>query len=82
VGLAQCVDALPDWLDNGQLVWVGPLLLFVGGFVVLRWSLRASADAEWERRRRMAAARKCAHCGYDLRASKGRCPECGTDIPL
>ena len=60
-------------------------------FVVPMWfvaSATALPPALWllgVYRRRAAAARRasgrCAACGYDLRATPGRCPECGAVAP-
>ena len=55
--------AVPHWM-----------IIFACGVLPAWWAL--------DRRRRRAQARRrtaglCTRCGYDLRESRGRCPECG-----
>lgn len=52
--------------------WV---LFTAGAFAPLIWIRR-----HWQSWRR-APDGFCQQCGYDLRASAGRCPECGTPVP-
>ena len=52
-------------------------------WLILIVSMPAPGVWVWCRRRsgRRARLGLCPICGYDLRASKDRCPECGTPIP-
>jgi hypothetical protein len=71
-------SARTSYHADGKQVWralyvphwllAAPLLL--APLERLRRTLRS-------RRRRRAGL--CAHCGYDLRVTPGRCPECGTE---
>ena len=44
-------------------------------------ALPAGRTVSTLRQLRRRARGLCPCCGYDLRASEGRCPECGTPIP-
>ena len=52
--------------------WAVPFVIFAAP--------PALAAVSFVRRRRRRKAGMCRECGYDLRASSDRCPECGTAI--
>jgi hypothetical protein len=66
---------LPGTYGTQRRFWVAPgwtFLLSLGAAALCRriWVNR--------RRREREAGRLCRNCGYDLRATPDRCPECGT----
>ena len=81
-----------EWLLVDRYLWgfrfnctivTGSHTLYIFG--VPHWFLSlvfAVLPALWVRRwRNRIPPGHCKRCGYDLRASEGRCPECGTAIP-
>ena len=63
------------WLQFG--LRAGPL---VGGSVAAAWLILLAAGWRGRRERRRLATARCVKCGYDLRATPDRCPECGTPV--
>jgi hypothetical protein len=60
-----------EWAVRVPWWTIALLMLVPHGFVVAR-GLRAQRSLDWGR------AGRCGDCGYDLRASAERCPECGS----
>ena len=48
------------------------------GLVTALWV--QSLLSHYDRRRKRKKLGLCVKCGYDLRGSKDRCPECGTEF--
>jgi hypothetical protein len=71
-----------NWEYNGDdrrqivLSWWLPILIF--SLLPSRWLFQLGFSIRRWRRQRKGL---CRQCGYDLRASKEKCPECGTPVP-
>lgn len=70
----QNATASTQVLPNLLTVYLFSPLLFFSALPVVVYSRRFH---RWYRMRERLAAGRCTTCGYDLRASPDRCPECG-----
>jgi hypothetical protein len=75
----------PDWTSNGPLSVTTPGVVDAAISLYYLFALFALYPivhvlATWRRRRRVGR-NLCTRCGYNLRASAERCPECGKIIP-
>jgi hypothetical protein len=74
-GRGGASDFQATWTAYGMPVWL-PLVVFMA--FPLYWSVVPFRAARRRAKRRRLG--QCETCGYDLRESPDRCPECGSDI--
>jgi hypothetical protein len=66
--------------DDSEIVWRGYLVgmpFYLVPTLIIIWSVRKLVA---RKRRGRIARGLCPSCGYDLRATPERCPECGTAV--
>jgi hypothetical protein len=69
-----------DWLGKAYVIVFPFWVLVIGAGLLMLLALRSEARARLRRWR--ARNGMCLNCGYDLRASSERCPECGMQMSL
>jgi autotransporter-associated beta strand protein len=77
--LAYRAGSAQDWQGRAHVAIVPFWFVAIAMTALLVLVLRSESLAR--RRRWRALHGCCVHCGYDLRASSERCPECGATIP-
>jgi len=84
------LDDYPRMIFPGLIVnWQSLPVEWYNRGIAIHWTILAAITGARPiiaaiRKRRRPAAGLCANCGYDLRATPNRCPECGqipTSIP-
>jgi hypothetical protein len=76
----QTLPPNANWLNvysYAELLGTSPVWLLGLAILPISWVMMRL----WSRGHKNCSTGFCHVCGYDLRASKDRCPECGTAIP-
>jgi len=71
--------AFAVWVPWKGPEWLAAVLFLI--VVAASVAYRVERARRWQRKRKREMGGLCPACGYDLRATPARCPECGAAAP-